>query len=80
MTGPHPGATGTEPRPAPARAALARPAAVRRKVEEWLAKPDGAGAIALRARPARPATGLGIGLTTAWRYVREAVDLVAPPP
>jgi hypothetical protein len=53
---------------------------VRRKVEEWLAKPDGAGAIALRARPARPATGLGIGLTTAWRYVREAVDLVAPPP
>jgi hypothetical protein len=30
---------------------VARPAAVRRKVEEWLARPDGSDAIALRARP-----------------------------
>lgn len=31
--------------------AAARPAAVRRKVEEWLDRPDGADAIALRTRP-----------------------------
>jgi hypothetical protein len=33
------------------RASLARPAAVRRKVEQWLAEPDGAEVMALRARP-----------------------------
>jgi hypothetical protein len=27
--------------------------------------------------PARLATGFGIGATTAWRYIREAVDLLA---
>ena len=32
--------------------------------------------------PARLAGGFGIGATTAWRYIREAVDLLAtqPPP
>lgn len=52
MTGHPPGpATEVESRPPGSRAAVARPAAVRRKVEQWLAEPDSASAIALRAQP-----------------------------